>query len=409
MRNRKTAVRLLVLGALAPLGACGDFFDVTNPGPIQDEALNEIQAFPGLVVGMSGDYSIVFDDIVTLTSIASDELAHGGSYTTPGLLYRGIIRPEDVDYEWGAMQRARWVAENGIERMQANESFDFESSPLAPRAYLFAGYANRLLGENVCSTAINGGEEQPNTVHFSRAEEQFTEALRLAREQGNDDWAYAALAGRASVRAWQGNWAGAVADAEQVPVDFVLEATYSLNSSRENNDFASETGVNRREYTVYNSGWAERDPDDPRAPWEIEYLSDGSVQPGQDGITPFYRQLKYTSLDADMPLAKGTEMLMLRAEAALRDGDIDGAMALITEQRAFYGLDPLPMPAGTEEAWDVLQAERGAVLWLEGRRLWDLRRWYAETGPAHNDFLEGRDKCIPISEEERNSNPNLTP
>ena len=30
----------------------------------------------------------------------------------------------------------------------------------------------------------------------------------------------------------------------------------------------------------------------------------------------------------------------------------------------------------------TLEFERGATLWLEARRLWDLRRWGADPGPA---------------------------
>ena len=36
-------------------------------------------------------------------------------------------------------------------------------------------------------------------------------------------------------------------------------------------------------------------------------------------------------------------------------------------------------------AWTILQSERGLVLWLEGRRLWDLRRWFVE---GTNTFLQ---------------------
>jgi hypothetical protein len=48
--------------------------------------------------------------------------------------------------------------------------------------------------------------------------------------------------------------------------------------------------------------------------------------------------------------------------------------------------------------------ERGAVLWLEGRRLWDLRRWLAS---GRNTALQGRSTCVPISLEEIGANPNL--
>ena len=70
-------------------------------------------------------------------------------------------------------------------------------------------------------------------------------------------------------------------------------------------------------------------------------------------------------------------------------------------------MTPLTAPADVATAWPILEKEKGAVLWLEGRRLGDLRRWYLETGPAHNAFLEGRDKCLPISLAELQTNPNL--
>ncbi|MCH8346608.1 MAG: RagB/SusD family nutrient uptake outer membrane protein, partial [Chloroflexi bacterium] len=105
---------------------------------------------------------------------------------------------------------------------------------------------------------------------------------------------------------------------------------------------------------------------------------------------------------------KGTEMRVLAAEAELRGGNIGPAFALLNEARDEYGMAALTVPATIAEAWTTLHHERGAETWLETRRLWDLRRWFAESGPAHHSFLQGRDVCFPISEEERDSNPNLS-
>ena len=59
------------------------------------------------------------------------------------------------------------------------------------------------------------------------------------------------------------------------------------------------------------------------------------------------------------------------------------------------------------ELWPILQKERGGDAVDGGRRFWDLRRWNAEPPPIKNTFLDTRDKCIPISEEEEQSNPNF--
>lgn len=399
---------LAALAAAVTLGACSGFLDVTNPGPIENSKLQTSEAVPGFVTGMSGDLSNALDEIVRITAIASDELAHGGSYTGEGLWYRGIIRPDDIDSQWSLMQRARWVAEAGVERMKSLTDFPYDSDPAAARANLLAGFSNRLLGENVCQAVIDGGPAQSDSVHFQRAQGYFTEALRIAAAKNILDITNAAYAGRASVRASLGDWAGAVADAQKVPASFVYVSPFSTNSSRENNSLVQETYV-RREFTVYGTQWAQVFKD-PRVPWDTIYTNSSkvAVQKGQDGKTNYFRQRKYPDLGSDIPLAKGTEMLMLRAEERLRAGDVPAAFTLINQQRAQFQLPPLTAPATITAAWQTFEKEYGAVVWLEARRLWQLRRWNADPGPAHSAFLDGRATCIPISLTETQSNPNLT-
>jgi hypothetical protein len=428
MLKKKLFACVLAAG-LASIGACKGFFDVENPGPIEDENLQTPDAIPSLVTGMSADLSEELDEIVRLTSVVGDELAHGGSYTPEGFWRRGIVRPEDVNGQWEDMHKARVEAENGIERikgMQGMQSYDYNTDVRYARANLFAGLANRLLGENVCEAVINQGTEpggvEPHTVHFSRAEPYFTEAIRVITSIQSPPAAAteilrAAYGGRASVRAWLGDWAGAVADAQQVPTSFVYNAVYSINSARERNELAQETGVagGRREYTVYSTPWAQVFAD-PRVRWDTIYTGTGAsrvIQRGQDGSTPFFRQLKYDALEDEIPLVKGTEMQMLRAENELRNGNIIEAFNRINAQRAQHSLPALTPPATTAEAWRVLGRERGAVVWLEARRLWDLRRWYNRGGEERAMVLErvptfaDRDRCIPISRDELSTNPNL--
>jgi hypothetical protein len=277
---------------------------------------------------------------------------------------------------------------------------------VAARANLLAGFANRLLGENVCKAVFDGGPIESDSAHFQRAQAYFTEAIRIAQARNVTDVLRAGYGGRASVRAALGDWTGAVADAQQVPASFVYTAAFSTNSTREANSLVQETYV-RREFTVFNTQWATVF-NDPRVPWDTIYTSAAktTVQKGQDGKTNYFRQRKYPDLGSDIPLTKGTEMLMLRAEAALRGSDIPGAFALINQQRAQYNLTPLTPPADLPTAWRTLQKEYGAVVWIEGRRLWQLRRWGADAGPAHTTFLDGRASCIPISLQEMQSNPN---
>jgi hypothetical protein len=405
--NKMLGPLAAALLAVALLGACKDFLTVSNPGPIEDSKLESVEAVAGFVTGMSGDLSNSLDEMVRITGIASDELTHGGSYTGEGLWYRGIIKPEDINDQWALMQRARWVAEQGIERIKGIPGEVYDTDPAAARANLLAGFANRQLGENVCQAVFDGGPAESDSAHFTRANAYFTEAIRIASAKNVVDVLTAAYGGRASVRASLGDWAAAITDAQQVPAAFVYVSPFSTNSTRENNSLVQETYV-RREFTVFNTQWAQVF-NDPRVPWDTIYTSTArtTVQKGQDGKTNFFRQRKYPDLGADIALTKGTEMLMLRAEERLRAGDIPTAFTLINQQRAQYKLAALTAPTDIVTAWRTFQKEYGAVVWLEARRLWQLRRWGADAGPAHTSFLDGRATCIPISLNERQSNPNL--
>jgi len=408
----------LLIGALAcvtTLGACKGLTDVTNPGPILDSNLYTAAAVPALVVGISSDLSNSYDEMVRFSSIAGDESGHGGSYTPEGEWVTGSILP-DNSCCWALMNTALFEATSGVARMKGIADFDYNHNLYAARANMLGGFANRTLGESQCYAVINGGPAQDRIIYFQDADSMFTEALRIAHQAAknlpgpyNDslDIITASYAGRASVRAWQGNWAAAVADASHVPDGFVYYTPFSTNSFKENNSLVQETYF-RREFSVYGSMWA-KVFHDPRVQWDTIYTSSGRVQTGQDGVTPFFRQRKYTSLGSSIPLVHGTEMLMLRAEAALRNGDIAGEFALINEQRGVYHMTALATPADLPTAWETLEFERGAVVWLEARRFWDLQRWNAATGPSHNSFLDTRipNKCQPIITQELQTNLNL--
>ena len=401
--RRQTTTGFALCAALLSAG-CDGILDVTNPGPINDEDLNTISAMPALVVGMSADLSVALSETAIWGSVWSDDLTHSGTLGAPTIFAQGLIKPIDIDPWWDEAQRARWVAENGIERMKETLGTGFEAFAQTPNAYLHAGYANRILGENVCSAVFDAGAPQDYTAHFTRAEEQFSEALRIAQAQSNTTLVNAARAGRAQVRMALGNWTGAVEDAATLPISFRYDAVYSLNTSREGNGWRAVT-LTRGEYTVWGTEWANT-TDDPRTPWVRVLTSSGGQANAANGKTAWYRQQKYLDDAANIALAKGTEMVLIRAEAALRGGDVPTAMSLVNEVRTYHGLTSLDATTA-DAAWPILQSERGKTLWLEGRRFWDLRRWNEATGAAKNTFLDSRDRCVPISERERLTNPNI--
>jgi starch-binding outer membrane protein, SusD/RagB family len=395
-----TRSRWLVVVAAA-LAAVGCDTSVTNPGPVQDSQLNTPSAMPMLVNGMSGDLSVALGNYLPREALASGELSDAGNFTPENFYAEGVIRPEDDIADWANMQSARWSSEDGLARMKTVLGAGFETDTLTPWAYLWAGFANRLMGENMCTAVIDGGPPESDSVYFQRAESLFTRAATLAQADKNTTVQTAALGGRASVEAALGDWTSAVSDATLVPTTFVFNAEFSTNTTRENNPMVAYT-VSGRQVSVYGTVYANSDAD-PRTPWDTVKTKAGGIQVGQDGSTPYFLQLKYANLGSLVPLTKGTEMLLLRAEAALRNGDVATTMSLINQERAAYKMSSLSATT-VASADSILQTERGAVLWLEGRRLWDLRRWFAA---GTNSYLTGRATCLPVSSVEQGANPNF--
>ncbi|MCK5652272.1 MAG: hypothetical protein KAJ42_12885, partial [Gemmatimonadetes bacterium] len=143
------------LGFVSLTVLCGcDILDVTNPGQILDTDLNIERAMAALVVGMSADYSVHMDEWAFLVARASDEMAGSGSYGSTVDFARGYMEPSGTGGYWSRGHAARFVAENGLLRMEEVMD-DFSSSPLVARANLFAGLVNRSLGEDFCYAVID--------------------------------------------------------------------------------------------------------------------------------------------------------------------------------------------------------------------------------------------------------------
>lgn len=414
---------LLAAALLVVVVACDDYMKVTNPGPIQDEFLDDPEAHAAMVKGMGRALSAGINWIGYTGAAVTREIHPAGSTGSFGITNRwqqGFLEPDDSDLDthWEQAQRARWLAENGIARIQEVPA----SASLLPEAYLYAGFANRLLGENYCQAVIDGGAPASHTAFLERAEAHFGEVI----ERGTGDVRLAAYAGRASVRLWLDDWTGAVSDARQVPDEFVYLIPYfdiGEDAQRNRIQFASHAQPYKA-HTQWNTkyegvGLSASNPDgDPRVAFRVtDEVGDAAIS--CCGNVPWWPQQKYVDPGADIALAKGAEMRLIEAEAALRAGDWGAALATINAVRAAAGVDAATA-TNAEETWTALKNERGIVLWLEARRLGDMRRWDAEGQPgayhplerASGDINTGshvvrQDLCFPIPPSEQDTNPNV--
>jgi len=111
-------------------------------------------------------------------------------------------------------------------------------------------------------------------------------------------------------------------------------------------------------------------------------------------------------------------MMLITAEAKLRSGDFQGALTIINQIRSTVGV-ALRTATTSDQTWTWLKLEKLIELWLEGRALGERRRWLGDGAdkaapgdlPANlrMDDRTGKDRCFPISLNEYNTNPNLTP
>src|SRR5690554_6025098 len=106
----------VALTAVLFLAAC-DLFEVTNPGQIMDADLESVNMIPTLVTGMSADFSEAVGSVAEAGAAMSDEMEGSSNLVWVREYSRGIASPEFDLVRWGTAQRARWVAESGIERI----------------------------------------------------------------------------------------------------------------------------------------------------------------------------------------------------------------------------------------------------------------------------------------------------
>jgi hypothetical protein len=382
---------------------------ITNPGPVSDDQLDKEVALPAVVNGMARSLIRALNYIAYTGAGASREIvpsSNGGPFSITLREGQGILDPstDETNDHWVYAQQARWVAEDGVRRIRATLGERFAGSALAAQALVNVGYANRLLGENMCVGVIDNGPAEPRTIYFDRAQAAFTEAIDIAHRAGDAQLESAARAGRAAARVWLGDWAGAVSDASLVPQAFVYQAHYStVELDQYNRMYWANANQPYRNYSIIGTFYESyyQDFTDPRTPWK----KNPAIPNGITNV-PWYFQTKFDRRDAPINLATGREMRLIIAESLLQGGDWQGSLAEINQLRSSIGVAPWTATS-VNETWAVLRRERGIELWLEGRRAGDLFRWNAAGRPGDAPDTIGRHPCFPIGQTELTTNPNL--
>ncbi len=411
----------VIAGPIIGCNSISDALNVTAPDKIDSKMLQS-PAFATLLVNSTvGDFECGYGAFVAVGGLMSDELLDASITASRWPYDRRDVQTSDGAYStnncdnftpgvYTPISTARFTADTVASLLKVWKDQDVANrTDLLAKALIYSGYDRILLGELFCSAAINRGPELTSAQIFAQAEDKFTQGLAAAQAANDAQLTSLAYMGRARARLDQANPTGADADAKMVPVGFVYNATADVSNGVRTN----------RVYSQFNARAASVDPQFRGL--TVPTASGGTVPDtriadsatginGADNHTPLVVSNKYRTGASPIPIGSYQEAQLIIAEA--EGGQV--AVNIINSLRvaaglpgAFQSTDPAVIKA-------QVITERSRVLYLQGNRLYDVRRLSIPLNPAAGvAYLHGgtygTELCLPLPDVERNSNPNITP
>ncbi|MDB4881925.1 MAG: RagB/SusD protein, partial [Gemmatimonadetes bacterium] len=417
----RKALGALLLTTIVFATACNKLLDVSNPGRVPVEALDDPALMPTLEAAALQQFQCGFAQFVATGGMLSGEYLSANAFVdnhpwewrgmveikgAPGSCPGANARTVTSMGFYTPLQQARFQLEDASARL---EKFTDAQVPnrqkMLTEFAAYAGYAYAILAEGMCEMAIDNGPKMTRAQVLAIAEKRFTTAIALATTLGDASLRNMATVGRARVRLDLNNLAGAAADAALVPAGFVRNAEYSETTpARENrlynlsvrSDFIS-VGPDYRNLTVNGVP-------DPRV--KVNDMK----RVGADNATPIWQQQKFIAGAGAVPLpiASYAEAQLILAEAS--GGQV--AVDAINRVRALSGVAPMPAPAPGTDMTAIVLEERRRQLFSEGLRYADMNRkglpFLPAAGTANRKSqIFGAVTCVPLPDVETLNNPNF--
>jgi hypothetical protein len=435
LRLRLATLGALVLGATA-VGACNDFLQAENPGAVEETDVNQPQYVGLLMNGIIGEFQAAFSNVTWWNSIYTDELYNRNTFFEEALIDRRAVGPENGTHNtfiYPRIHRARFLADDGVERMKTVLGDSAGRDIRVARALAYGGMTYNYLGEMYCQIPFNGQAPQTPEAVFRAAMTKLDSAVTIANAyktavKGRTPIVSADTLAADSVRNFAlvaaaraalnvNDRTRAATYASQVPAAFQFNASYSTNSTAENHRIWQNL-------TAASGGTTDNTPFEDMA---------GDVRIPRTGVTavtgliprspPSYSTFDGTPTGAPfvaggtIRIASGLEARYIVAEAQIESNPAQ-ALALINERRAFGKLQQ-PVAGLTGAALlTELRDQRRRDFYLDNHRLGDLRRYLKyyqinefPAGPYPTSTTGDRydaATCWPLAQAEINSNPNVT-
>lgn len=388
------------------INACSlnDLVDVGNPeqgSELNESYVKSLEGGLGLVYTAYGNLQSAISSMSLDVGLVTDELTVrpiSDLYHMNTLVYRDgrfdiVNALGQVEFESAAyrdLHRARIQASQGrdILAQYAEDSLNRYKG----LSFAIEGFSVLMLAENFCSGIPLSKAQFGKDIEYSSGL-STTELFKAAGHildtastllEGHDSYLSMARIGRMRAYMGEGLVDSAYAVSQSVDPQYAYEIPYTRVSPPGNNvipalfwtDTLGTNGVfmPRAVEIVNGEGnvgrqWFSRSPAaiDPRVP--VSYTESG----GDIIIPAIARPLKLIGGTAPFPLARGVEALLVEAEYKLKNGSADWINS-INRARNMIGMADTSAPASFDASVDLLFGERAAWLYLEGRRLGDLRR-----------------------------------
>lgn len=416
MKTNKYFLIVFLAGILFSLSACEDFVQsVDEPINVVDQdAIASEGQIPFFINGVIGRYHITHDALTVIAGGLSDALEFDSGNVRDATFptFRDIdigeitLDNNSVDGPFNNLGRTRYLADD---LLRVVGEISFEDSDLQTEttyvANLYGGLARYMyaayfgLEEGNGGGVIDNGPFIPSAEMYNLAREKFQAAINSAPTD-YDARVANSLLGRTYI--YEGNYSAAIPylEAGLEPGDVPLQSQHSLESQ---NSFDTQAGASRNQLTVsshYND-YIEANPEEASRIL-LEILPEAEVtDAGVAAGVVIYRQTKYGP-DTNIDIISWQENHLMLAEADIETGGLTSGLSAkeyIDEVRESHGISPLG-PAEIPDR-ELLLEERDKELYLTGNRMIDQRRF----GFFH--LPEGTWRYFPITQSERNENPNI--